>query len=216
MNLARAEASSTFLRILAVPSKQAFSNIWKRWLIALPYSLDLIFKFLRLFHLLLFSHRPRCLMGIRYLSMSILVGRYNTTVCGVESSRTLLGLWSPQGSSPPHFQAPFRLCDRTMFFLNIFQDITIAILSCLQFLHFFCACFVHFETVWEASPLFRHTFCNYCQYPPCPQPSRCFLFLVPVLAPPSSHLPFLFDPLLFNHSQDLFAPTSSVAMTNLL
>lgn len=94
MNLAPAEASSTFLRILAVPSKQAFFNIWKRWLIALSYSLDLIFKFLILFHLLLFSHRPRCQMGIRYLSMSILVGCYNTTVSGVESSRTLFGLWS--------------------------------------------------------------------------------------------------------------------------
>ena len=118
--------------------------------------------------------------------------------------------------SPSHFQAPFRLCDRTMFFLNIFQGITIAILSCLQFLHFFCTSFVHFETVWETSPLFHHTFCNYCQYPPCLQPSLCFLFLVPVLARPSSHLPFLFDPLLFNHSQGLFPPISSGAMTNLL
>lgn len=94
MNLETAEASSTFLRILAVRSKQAFFNIGKRWLIALPYSLDLIFKFLILFHLLVFSHRPRCQMGIRYLSIIILVGCYNTTVSGVESSRTLFGLWS--------------------------------------------------------------------------------------------------------------------------
>lgn len=93
MNIAPAEASSTLFRILAVRSKEAFFNIGKRWLIALPYSLDLIFKFLILLHLLLFSHRPRCQMGIRYLSIIILVGCYNTTVSGVESSRTLFGLW---------------------------------------------------------------------------------------------------------------------------
>ena len=212
MNLAPAEASSIFLKILAVRSKQAFFNIGKRWLIALPYSLDLIFKFLILFHLLLFSHRPRCQMGIRYLSIIILVGCYNTTVSGVESSRTLFGLWR-----------------HLLTFKHLFNFVTV---RCSSWIYsrtsplpsyhasssyiFFCASFVHFETVWETSPLFHHTFCNYCQYPPCLQPSLCFLFLLPVLAPPSSHLPFLFDPLLFNHSQGLFPPISSGAMTNLL
>ena len=217
MNLARPEASGTFLIILAVPSKQVFFNIGKRWLIALANSLDLIFKFLILFHLLLFSHRPRYQMGMRYLSMSILVGCYSTQQYPA---------WRVPGVCLD-FEVPKDL--HLLTFKYLFDFVTV---RCSSWIYsrtpplpsyhasssYIFSALVSFisKQCGEPSPLFRHTFCNYCQYPPCLQPSWCFSFLLPVLAPPLSHLPFLCDPLLFNHSQDLFLPISSVAVTILL